>query len=237
VGLPISTENEDSYQWGLILKQIFTFLIIIITILLSSKSWRNEERLRSPSSSSSQIGHVLQISKSFDTDRKLFSLLCYHIIVEKNLSDFNKLIPNKKLHELYLSRPYLSISTAKEQIAKIEEELKWLYGLNPVKVESNITNFANSSSLAAHSVKKLIQELKFNSKKLSLSINSRLEFKEEFKTFENTKEFKIYQQNIEHLSFLMEVKLKNKIKNQPKRVHLTEISFKGLSAEIKLWNI
>lgn len=180
-------------------------------------------------------------SFALEVDEKLKSLNNYYAIAQKNLLLFDESISEKPLEELYQSGPYLYMLAVKTQVEEIEKELTDLYEAARIKqqvkhqiLRSRIRNFSQKSKLKNLALNNLAQRLKLETLPV---VNADLKsIEQEYLELEGTKEFQIYEKNIEHLSHLMEMKIRSTTKRfkpaSTEQGHITGDEFPA-----KVWSL
>lgn len=154
---------------------------------------------------------------SAEMDEKLISLHTYYLIGQKNLQALDS-----GNHQQLLDSPhYLNLLAVKSQVEEIEDEIKLIYrAITKSKkkkdinrawmVRAKILEFADKSQLRHLSMENLSQKLnlKLHDNNYSNLIAMK-ELQAEYESLEsiNPKEFQVSEQNIEHLSHLMDVKV------------------------------
>lgn len=155
---------------------------------------------------------------SIDIDDKLQSLHSYYLIGQKNLAEFDKTIAENDLEDLYESRPYLSLLAVQTQTDEIENELFDLVDSSTFEHAAKVTilkekikAFAEKSNLAHASMENISERLDLNVAPVDSKIDDK-EIEAAIVEAEALKEFQIYQKNIEHLSHMMEIKVRSEVK-------------------------
>lgn len=149
-----------------------------------------------------------------EIDEKLLSLHSYYVIAQVELAKFDAQLDNQGLEELYQSSAYLSLTATRTQVDEIEDEIFELWtSLNEKKTKSSnqkselliqrIETFAKQSHLSALSMKMLEEKLSLNIVKTKDLSVAKEQISQEVKRLEVSKEFQIYEKNIEHLSHMM----------------------------------
>ena len=158
---------------------------------------------------------MMEESKNFslEIDEKLLSLHSYYVIAQKQLIQFEEQIPERELEKLYQSRPYLSLITIRSQVEEIERELLSIFEATKKDQEKHqlfkerLSSFSKGSVLSRLSMENLNERLGNREDSfidVSLSV-----IENEYKRLETTKEFQIYEKNIDHLSHLLEMSIKS----------------------------
>ncbi len=149
-----------------------------------------------------------------EIDEKLKSLNSYYVIAQKNLHSFDESISERTLEELYESGPYLHMLAVKTQVEEIERSIEELYLVSKIRQQSKhqilstrIRIFAGRGIIKNLALNNLCQKLKIET--LPLVDADVKSIETEYQELEITKEFQIYEKNIEHLSHLMEMKIKS----------------------------
>ncbi|MFP5385624.1 MAG: polysaccharide deacetylase family protein [Bacteriovoracia bacterium] len=163
---------------------------------------------------------LLEENKSFSAqvDEKLHSLYSYYAIALKNLDTFDSAIDDLSLSELYRSSSYLNLLAVRTQVDDIERELSHAYAeikeknsksdiQKGILLKERIADFARKSPLSYLSVTNLSENLRISLPPSPVVTQKKLH--EEYRELEDTKEFQIYEKNIEHLSHLMETEIKS----------------------------
>ncbi len=149
-----------------------------------------------------------------EIDEKLKALNHYYLIAQKNLLSFDKSIPERSLEELYGSGPYLHMLAVKTQVEEIERSIEEIYLASKIRqqtkhqiLETRIRIFVSRGNIKNLALNNLCQRLKIETLPLVDADTKSIE--SEYQELETTKEFQIYEKNIEHLSHLMEMKIKS----------------------------
>ncbi len=153
------------------------------------------------------------LSFSAQIDEKLLSLHVYYILGQKYLKTFDASINELTLEELYASSSYLGLMAVRSQVEEIEEELIEIAQSQNASSKKNILNnrislFSKRSSLGHNTVSNVAEKIGLPLEHEDQDITTAA-LESEIKELETHKEFIIYEKNIEHISHLMEVKLKN----------------------------
>ena len=198
--------------------------LLLSTLIMSScafKLWDDKTVVRDRAIASLSVQNLVgEEAQSFAAhiDEKLLSLHNYQLIAQKELYHFDEELESKGLGELYEGRAYLSLVAVRTQIDEIEEELKELMlELGHSKKKSDLEKrdlltqrigaFAQTSPLHGASLENLSHHLKLKSQGSSFK---REDFDLEYRRAQEQREFQIFEKNIEHISHLMEMKLKKK---------------------------
>lgn len=155
---------------------------------------------------------------SNEIDDKLHSLHSYYLIGQKNLADFDQGIAENDLEELYEGRSYLNLLAVRTQTDEIENELFDLVesstAAHAAKVKilkDKIQAFADRSALAHASMENLAERLEIDIKHTQEGISQK-DIEASLTEAEGLKDFQIFQKNIEHLSHMMEIKVRSDVK-------------------------
>ena len=145
-------------------------------------------------------------------DAKLVSLHSYYVIAQKYLLDFDQLIEENNLEGLHRSSAYLSLLAARTQINEIERELEEIS--NNAILKERILHFEQEGKMNALSLQNISEKLNIN---LNLTDRdaSLHDIQKEYHKLVVMNEFIIFEKNIEHLSYLMEMELKTQRKKRP----------------------
>jgi len=158
---------------------------------------------------------MVEEAKTFaiEIDERLLSLHSYYVIAQKHLYRFDESIQDKELEKLYQSRSYLSLITIRSQVEEIEKELISIHEASTKDKEKQkilierIKEFSEKSVLSRLSMENLNDRLgKMEPTHIDVSLNV---IEAEYKKLEATKEFQIYEKNIEHLSHLLEMSIRS----------------------------
>lgn len=151
---------------------------------------------------------------SLEIDEKLKNLNSYYLIAQKNLQLFDESISEKSLEELYEAGPYLHMLAVKTQVEEIESEIAELFHASKINhlkkhqiMRSRIRLFAQKGKLKNLAVNNLSRKLKLET--LSVVNADQKSIEEEYLELQSSKEFQIYEKNIEHLSHLLEMKIRS----------------------------
>lgn len=114
---------------------------------------------------------------------------------------FYQMIAHK--HELagYHQKHVTALIQAQKMEQKIVAEYRKASFHAKLEIKNMITQFAQRSSLHGTSVERLNQELNLNCPTSTLSS---LQFKEQIVVLEKTLEFQVFENNVEHLSYMLE---------------------------------
>jgi peptidoglycan/xylan/chitin deacetylase (PgdA/CDA1 family) len=157
-----------------------------------------------------------------EIEHKLLSLHCYYLIAQKNLIKLEDKIPSDNLSEIYTSSEYLSLLATRGQIDEIEAELEEVYeeliqvknanhSLRKKLFLNEIEKFSKKGVIATQSLINLMSLLGITVNPSDLDI-SKDDILDEISTFDKDHEFNIYERNIDHLSYMMEMNLKTEAK-------------------------
>jgi peptidoglycan/xylan/chitin deacetylase (PgdA/CDA1 family) len=152
-----------------------------------------------------------------ELDEKLSSLNSYYLIAQKNLQLFDESISDKTLEQLYQTSAYLNLLAVKTQVEGIEHDLVSLHELAKASdsarfrvIENKIDHFSKKSSLKSMAMSNLRNKLGMRSLPEEEITGKQIE--KEYLHQVTSKEFQIYEKNIEHLSHLMEMNIRSKNK-------------------------
>lgn len=157
---------------------------------------------------------------------KLEGLHSYYLIGQKNLEAFDAALADAEdLASLYESDTYSNLLAVRTQTDEIEEELKELWkdvgtqksGLFiKLSMRSKIQKYAERSPYAALAMENLMSALQIAPTKAEALQKNKLAMKKdleaELKAMESSKDFAVYEKNVEHLSQTLEVKTNVKAK-------------------------
>lgn len=140
---------------------------------------------------------------SEELEERFVSLHAYSTLAQKYLLEFDDLIDERPLNELYLTSQYASLMAIKTQTDEIEGELRAL--VDSFKEKSKVKLF-----------KKKVEEYRSKSKLASMALAglagdsmdtdvTKSEVEAELLALAQKKEFMIYEKNIEHLSHMLEM--------------------------------
>lgn len=174
-----------------------------------------------------------------EIDEKLKNLNSYYLIAQKNLQLFDESISEKSLEELFESGPYLHMLATKTQVEEIEREITELFVASKIShlkkhqiIRSRIRLFSQKGKMKNLAVNNLSQKLKLESLP---DVNADLKnIEDEYEELQSSKEFQIYEKNIEHLSHLLEMKIKSHHKRF-KPASSTEGHVTGDEFPAKVW--
>lgn len=204
------------------LKISFITLLMLLASCGGFKLWEHQGHVgRHIASVSVQdlMGEEIQ-SFSDEIDERVHSLHSYYIIGQKNLYEFDKDIQKSKLVKLYERRSYLHLLSVRTQVDEIEAELKELY--------SELKN--NKSKISQQKLGLLKERLEFHGARsklvalslenlfndLGLPVNSaevdEADITKEYENLLLTKEFSVFEKNIEHLSHVRDLSIRNEAK-------------------------
>lgn len=153
---------------------------------------------------------------------KLQALHSYYLIGYKNLEQFDQEAKEGDTSKIYVSDSYLNLMAVRTQVEEIEDELKEAFHLGQkssftqVKMRFLIQKFAEKSSYSMLSMENLQHQLNIqtpnspSSKGKSFIMKKSLEA--ELKSMEESKEFAVFEKNIEHLSHMLDIKIENNSK-------------------------
>lgn len=199
------------------LKWPFLLSMMVITGCGGFKLWNSSTTVQKREIASLSMQQLLQEeaqSFSAEIDEKLLSIHSYYVIAQGNLIQFDEAISGTSLEELYLQGPYLRLVASRTQMDEIHDELRelWQY-LNKKKdpkiniLEERIREFSMQSVMATLSMEHLAASIQLTLREVS--VPSKSEIKKEYEEQDRRKEFQIYEQNIEHLSHLMKLKIRS----------------------------
>lgn len=152
---------------------------------------------------------------------KLQALHSYYMIGHKNLELFDQAAKENESSKLYVSDPYLNLIAVKTKVEEIEKELREAHelaqrsALTQLKMRLQIQKFASISHYAMKSMENLLHQLGIDTPETtSDKEKSKLNlYHSELSTLEKTKEFAVYENNIEHLAHLLDIKIEHEGKN------------------------
>ena len=203
-----------------------SFTLVFSLISVSSCGLMNfNENLATRGIATSAIEKLVSYEESSfqaEIEHKLLSLHCYYLIAQKNLIKLEDKIPSDNLSEIYMSSEYLSLLATKGQIDEIEAELEEVYeeliqvknanhSLRKKLFLNEIEKFSKKGVIATQSLINLMSLLGITVNPSDLDI-SKDDILDEISTFDKDHEFNIYERNIDHLSYMMEMNLKTEAK-------------------------
>ena len=155
-------------------------------------------------------------------DDLLTSLHAYYILSQLKLREFDKFISHQStLGPIYHSDPYLGLVVLKSQISTIENEIEELWGRSRRQKTEELfivylKKFSQASKLQSLSLQNIVDRLNIPSLE-SQDLVSHINDKELEKAYRNLigkNNFHVFEKNIEHLSYLLSVRIK---KNHPSK--------------------
>lgn len=169
-----------------------------------------------PSRSIASIGER-QETLIQEVDDKLDQIHVYQVIGQNHriLFDVQAKTTNRK--NLYAGQVYLKLQAVKGQVDELEKEIVEIFQTLKTDRQSSssdrktkaitalIQNFSEKSSIHAYSVENLKKRLGL-SLMPAISFLSKNEIAQEIIYLKSSRKFQVFEQNIEHLSFMLETK-------------------------------
>lgn len=140
-----------------------------------------------------------------DIKQKLFALHSYQVIAQKNLEKFDHSLQELDIKDIYKSYTYLNLTAARSQIQKAEDQIQDLHVSYPELIEKNLNEFSKKSPVHQLSYSSINEKLKLST--YGLSATSK-EIENEYQRLVATREFHVFEKNIEHLAHLYKAKSK-----------------------------
>ena len=199
-------------------------LLPLALVLFSCEVKRDEvsapnpqtRKIASLDAAETTVSEELSFNRSIS--EKLSSLHTYYVIGQKNLELFDRLAEHEAPKKLLKSRPYLKLLAVRTQVEEIEHQLFQTWKelqpqLSPEKatrrrtLDDLVRDFAKKSKLSAMSMENLLAQLELSTPlEEEKSVDPTLtEIEEEYKKLEVAKEFQVFETNVEHLSYMMEI--------------------------------
>ena len=168
------------------------------------------------SSGNSRKISSLEIEQEFSAeaiDEKLNQIFIYYLIGQRELDKFDKKIPGLEIEEIYADPSYLKLQTIRSKAEEIEEELVELHvQVNKIYQKprtlliTKIKSFSSYSSLHAQFMENISSKLfqGTENRPKNFKINSKKEISSYLKSVRESSLFQVLDNNIEHLSFMLE---------------------------------
>lgn len=192
--------------------------------------WWGDKTEKDRHIASVSIQHLLdEDDQSFaeDMEERLKGLHSYYVLGQKFLVQFDSEIASTKIENMYTSTSYLSLLAIRTQVEEIEHEIIEVWDKSSknkdnkaafkkkFQIQLAIAKFANLSKASHLSMENLLYQLSiqgtendFKFKSLSKSLTKK-DISEEISKLKTTKEFQVYEKNIEHLSHMMETDIES----------------------------
>jgi hypothetical protein len=149
-----------------------------------------------------KIASVEVKSSAAEMTDQLNTLHSYYLLGQKKLISFDESIVDLTQEELYQSDAYVALAAIKSQVEIIENDL---LKHNHVKMKKAVLEYSQSSHLALLSMTKLAGKLNLKLTKSNKVINLKT-VEDAIHEAHSTKKFQIIEMNIEHLSYMIEIK-------------------------------
>lgn len=150
-----------------------------------------------------------------EIDKKLFSLHSYFIIGQRNLIRLDSSLKDLNIDQLYRSYTYLNLMAVRPKVQKIEEEIltlsKTLSSNKLLIMTERVREFSSGSYLKALSIKRISEALHVNTG--TLRTLSSKDIESEYQRLLETKEFHVFEKNVEHLAHLHQTRLKDPVRS------------------------
>ncbi|HXH29424.1 MAG TPA: polysaccharide deacetylase family protein [Bacteriovoracaceae bacterium] len=203
------------------MSKAFLILITILFVSCGPNTWVGDKP-KPPSRVIASVGTIElggpdELSFNQSALEKLQSLHMYYVLGQKNLGQFDKLLEEESTRKLHVSRPYLNLLAIRTQVEEIEHEFLDLKAtLTSQKTQENtlrlralralVKDFAARSKLSSMSMENLQARLQLGAGEATEKSRDALpaEVEEELKKLEESKEFQVYETNVEHLSYMLE---------------------------------
>ena len=149
-----------------------------------------------------------------ELDKKLFSLHSYFIIGQRNLVRLDSFLQDLNIDQLHRSYTYLNLMAVRPKVQKIEEEILTLSRtLSAKKLEmmtQRVREFSSQSYLHGLSIRRISETLHINTGTFKRFSNKEIEF--EYQRLLKTKEFHVYEKNVEHHAHMQQTKFKDPVR-------------------------
>lgn len=145
-------------------------------------------------------------SLKLDLNHKLFALHSYHVIAQRNLIKFDSSLQELEIKDIYNTYTYLNLTAARTQIERIEREIQDLQKMRPALTQQIVTEFSKKSLVHQLTMSSLSEKLKLPSEK-RLTV-APLKIEKEYQELLKSREFQVFEKNIEHLAHLHKGKTK-----------------------------
>lgn len=190
------------------------FLVSSCGGVFTGSPWKKDQERQIASHALERL--MREEDQTFETqvEDKLISLHSYYVITQRQLNLFEEKLSDVSLENLYQGQHYLSLLAVRTQIDDIEKEFHELKTeLHDAKKEmllkKQIEAFSRRSPVHYRSVENIAYKLQI---KLEARDEhpAKSEIDNEYLELEKTREFQVYEKNIEHLSHMMEMNLDRK---------------------------
>ncbi len=176
---------------------------------------------------------------------RLKALHCYYLIGHRLLAELDSHINELSLTELYQSESYRGLMAVRSQVDEIERELQeLLLDLSKTKshaqlafeMRSQIHQFSKRTVLRAQALENLRARLQINMSANDLMEAKKTDLATELAELSSTREFMVFEQNIQHLSHMLDINVTEKDKKFfPSSGKQGNIS--GLEFPDKVWSL
>lgn len=137
---------------------------------------------------------------------RLEALHIYYLLGQRNLMAFDEKLTSSTLSEAYSSTPYLNLLAVKIQVEEIESELRLLaqdLGRKKMIIQQAL-DYAEKSPLHSLGMENLFHQLGVSRELKKHKIQLK-EVQEEQRRLRDSREFLVYEKNVEHLSHMMDI--------------------------------
>ncbi len=199
-------------------------LVLAISMGLYSLYWRKNQEATQRKREIASVGAIEilavdELSFAESLEEKLSSLHSYYVLGQKNLRDFDRLLEETPMKDVYRSKAYLNLLAVRTQVDLIEHELLQTWFKLKARagrsdqtklktLEEKIAAFERRSALAAMSMENLRghmgDQVDLKEKKLRFKDVSAEEVEAELKELQGHRSFQVFETNVEHLSYMLE---------------------------------
>lgn len=195
-----------------------TPLLLSAVLLLNSCSFLNWNSSNQRELASMPLRSMTSdASPSFaeEIDTKLESLHVYYMLGNQYLSDFDALIEDTPIEELYQTEAYLKLQAVRIHAEEIEHEIGQTFEdlqavgmpknlkLNGYTVVDRIYKFSEKSSLTLKSLENIRDDLNLVTPEIQGKTIKTQDVATEMRVIQGTTEFQVYEKNIEHTAYML----------------------------------
>lgn len=211
-------------------------ILILLLFLTACGGFKTQQPQRSVASASEGLE-----SESRDLENKLNQIHSYSMIAQRELYIFDGSIKSADLSDIYQSPAYLKLQASHSLIDELENEIVSVLGHGGKEQTKKdmiikINQFSKQSRYHFLSMDNLLSRLNPKGQYAQEAEITQDELEQELKRFNEDKAFHVFEQNIEHLAYMMESStINNQRKFKPSSTSKGNIS--GDEFPAKVWSL
>ena len=210
--------DQLSQQWGFMRISVksasFTFAMMMSLSSCGYYKWWGPQANKDREVASVSVKQLLNEDEqtfSENIQDKINALHIYYVLGQKFMGQFDREIPGSKIENIYESEAYLSLLAIRTQTEEIEHEIIDVWESTKLskdnksaqkkklQIQVAVSKFADISKANQLSMENLVQQLSLprGQKSFASTRFGQSDILEEIKRLEITKEFQVFEKNIE----------------------------------------